>query len=103
MAKKRSGKKSKKSGWKLTFYSNRNTPRVTRVGTKAKKKKGEGKVVKTRRATKAEAKQINKGKWLRVDSKGNKAGSKSYKGKRSRGRGPSKAASRKAVSRRKKR
>lgn len=89
-------KKSSKTGFKLTFTSKRNTPIVSKPGTKVKPKKGAGKVTKTRRATKAEAKQLRKGKWLRVDSKGKKAGQKGYKGKKNKGQGPSKSARSKA-------
>ena len=98
---KRSSKKKKSSGLILTFYSNRNTPRVHRAGTKPPKpKKGYGKRTSSRRATAAEVKKMRGGKWLRVDSKGRTPSSKGYKGKRSKGNGPSMSARRKAVRKR---
>ncbi len=97
-------KGKKKSGYILTFYANRNTPRVHRAGSKPKKpKKGYGKRTSSRRATASEVKKMRGGKWLRVDSKGRTPSSKSYKGRKSKGNGPSMAARRKAVRNRKKR
>lgn len=106
MARKRSSRKrsTKKSGYILTFYANRNTPRVHRAGTKPPKpKKGYGKRVKSRRASAAEVKKMRGGKWLRVDAKGRTPSSKSYKGRRSKGNGPSMSARRKAVRNRRRR
>ena len=66
-------------GYDLVFYSNRSTPQVVRSGAKATAKKGYGKQTRRRKATAEEAKTIAKGKWVRVDSKGNKPTSSKYK------------------------
>jgi len=66
------------SGYRLIWYANRNTPRVVKAGSKAKKKPSEGKVVKSRAANADEVKTIRKGKWVRVDKNGKKAGQKGY-------------------------
>ena len=66
------------SGYRLIWYSGRNTPRVVKAGSSAKKKPSEGKVVKSRAANADEVKTIRKGKWVRVDRNGKKAGQKGY-------------------------
>ena len=66
------------SGYRLIWYSGRNTPRVVRKGNTAKKKKGEGQVVKTRDANAEEVKKIRKGEWLQVDRNGKKHGQRGY-------------------------
>lgn len=63
----------------LIFYANRSTPQVVARGAKGKPKKGYGKQVRRRKATAAEEKTIRRGGWVRVDSKGRKPSSGSYK------------------------
>ena len=64
---------------RLTWRAGRRTPIVTPVGKRTRPaKKGEGKVVKSRRATAAEERQIAKGTWVRVAKNGSKPGSKAY-------------------------
>jgi hypothetical protein len=64
--------------YRLVWYEGRNTPAVVKSGQTRKKKKGEGKVVKSRPPTAAEQKQIAKGKWVRVDKTGKTPSSKGY-------------------------
>lgn len=61
---------------KLVWLSNRNTPKVVSVGKKYKPKPSEGRIVRSRRANASEEKTISKGKWVRVDRKDRKPGSK---------------------------
>lgn len=62
--------------YRLVWYEGRNTPAVIKSGQTRKKKKGEGKVVKSRPPTAAERKQIAKGQWVRVDKKNRTPGGK---------------------------
>lgn len=72
-------RKRKRSGYTLVWRAGRNTPIVKRAGTRTRPaRKGEGKVVKSRPATASEARQARAGKWVRVDRKGRRPGSKSY-------------------------
>ena len=66
------------SGYRLTWYANRNTPVVTRVGKRTKAKPSWGKRVKSRAANARETKQIRAGRWVRVDRNGRRAGQKGY-------------------------
>lgn len=69
-----------KSGYILTFYANRSTPRVHRAGTKPPKpKKGYGRRVSSRRANAAEARKARAGKWIQVDARGRTPSSSKYK------------------------
>lgn len=63
---------------RLTWYSNRNTPVVTKVGNRVKPKPSWGKRVKSRPANASEERTIAKGKWVRVDRNGKRAGQKGY-------------------------
>jgi hypothetical protein len=66
-------------GHRLVFYANRSTPQVVGEGGSAKSKEGYGKVTHSRPANADEEKTIARGGWVRVDSKGNKPSSASYK------------------------
>jgi len=66
-------------GHRLVFYENRSTPQVVGEGGSAKSKEGYGKVTHSRPANADEEKTIARGGWVRVDSKGNKPSSSSYK------------------------
>lgn len=89
--------------FRLTWFTKRNTPKVTKPSEPPPKAtEATGKVVKSRLSTTAEEQKMKGGKWLRVDAKGKSAGQSGYKGKTSKGNGPSKAASKKAVANRKK-
>ena len=64
---------------RLIWTANRNTPKVVSMGNgKYKPKPSEGRVVKSRAANADEEKTIRKGKWVRVDKNGKKAGQKGY-------------------------
>lgn len=63
----------------LVFFANRSTPQVVSKGAAAKPKQGYGKQTSRRAATAEEEKKISSGGWLRVDAKGNKPSSSSYK------------------------
>ena len=63
---------------KLVWLANRNTPKVLPVGQSYTPKPSEGKIVRTRRATADEERQIAAGKWIRVDRHDRTPGSKSY-------------------------
>ena len=91
--------------YELIWYSNRSTPKVRKVGGKrTKAKKGYGRVVRRRRATAAETKQIRAGRWVRVDSKGRKPSSSSYKPSKYRKKlGAKRRATNKRIARRKRR
>jgi hypothetical protein len=67
--------------YKLVFYSKRSTPQIIRSdrGEEPRSKEGYGEITSQRKATQEEVEQIQKGKWLRVDEKGNKPSSKDYK------------------------
>jgi hypothetical protein len=71
----------------LRFYENRRTPVVDAPGEK-KYKPSYGKLVKQRKATNGEMKQMNGGKWLRVDVKGRKPGHPDYLSSKSMGPSP---------------
>jgi len=66
-------------GHRLVFYENRSTPQVVGESGSAKSKEGYGKVTHSRPANASEEKTIARGGWVRVDSKGNKPSSSSYK------------------------
>ncbi len=66
-------------GHRLVFYANRSTPQVVGEKGSAKSKEGYGKVSHSRPANAEEEKTIARGGWVRVDSKGNKPSSASYK------------------------
>ena len=66
-------------GHRLVFYENRSTPQVVGEKGSAKSKEGYGKVSHSRPANAQEEKTIARGGWVRVDSKGNKPSSASYK------------------------
>lgn len=66
-------------GHRLVFYENRSTPQVVGESGSAKSKAGYGKVTHSRPANASEEKTIARGGWVRVDSKGNKPSSSSYK------------------------
>jgi hypothetical protein len=68
----------KASGHDLIFYENRSTPQVVNSGASGKPKKGYGKQTYRRAANSSEEKQISAGKWVRVDSSGNKPSSEGY-------------------------
>jgi len=63
---------------RLIWLSGRNTPKVVTAGTKYTPKPSEGKVVKSRAANADEERTIAKGKWVRVDKNGKKAGQSGY-------------------------
>jgi len=65
-------------GHRLIWLSGRNTPKVVAAGKKYTPKPSEGKVVKSRKANAEEEATIRKGKWVRVDKNGKKAGQKGY-------------------------
>jgi len=66
-------------GHRLVFYEDRSTPQVVGEKGSAKSKEGYGKVSHSRPANAEEEKTIARGGWVRVDSKGNKPSSASYK------------------------
>ena len=66
---------------RLIWMSNRNTPKVVKVGSgRYAPKPSEGRVVKSRPANKAEERTIARGEWVRVNRSGKKPGQKGYRG-----------------------
>jgi len=61
------------------FYSKRSTPWIQPVGSTKKPKPSWGKFVSSRRLSAEESKKARRGDWIRVDQKGNKPTSSSYK------------------------
>ena len=60
----------------LVWLSNRNTPKVVSRGAKYKPKPSEGRIVRRRAANASEERTISKNKWVRVDRKDRRPGSK---------------------------
>lgn len=69
----------RKQSWDLVFYSNRSTPQVVGLGELPKPKEGYGEITLRRPTQDWENNQLRKGKWLRVDEKGNRPKSAEYK------------------------
>lgn len=64
---------------KLAFYANRSTPKVVKEGERPQARTGYGTLTRVRQATPKEEAKLDKGKWLRVDVRGNNPSSKDYK------------------------